>query len=359
MRAPVCICPHFYADLKRCVPDGYTVAAIGCWTEEREDGTHLLVEDGQTITIEFIRRFRGALDFDIDDSDLDADDSTSDGDGSDSSSEADEGMSPRDSPGTGRAQTSVDIGAGDSGGGSSDRSAGCARDEQWRVRTPAKVPASHIVFGSLVKLVFCLHCVQCDLTAAMQVSRSAGLASRAAVGADCSVDRADMWSVSFAEPPSCTRTSHHTPVPPTKQDSFRVERTSFSLGRPRGVPTPCRNKLPALRIDRQTEGSAISLADSESHIRDTAGPTLLEEAVRYDDAAFLETRILLEAIAEHLEDMRAQSKATFANAGRKVLSLQDLLPPSPFQVAALGLRDGMGRTDGGRQIGLMQICGFT
>ncbi|CAE7942800.1 unnamed protein product, partial [Symbiodinium necroappetens] len=49
--------------------------------------------------------------------------------------------------------------------------------------------------------------------------------------------------------------------------------------------------------------------------------------------------ILLEAIAEHLADIRAQQKEVVARVSRKVLSLQDLLPPSPFQVAALSLRD--------------------
>ena len=72
--------PTFMRRFEDLCPEGYMVVVLGGQPEEREDGTHLHLDDGQTLTIEFVTRFRGGFDFDMVDSDWDASDSTSDGD---------------------------------------------------------------------------------------------------------------------------------------------------------------------------------------------------------------------------------------------------------------------------------------
>ena len=151
------------------------------------------------------------------------------------------------------------------------------------------------------------------------------------------LDRNDMWSVSIYDQSSGSRTSRLTPVQPMLCEHSTVVSQSFSEARARPVPTPCRSHAMPVSL-RSLDGARhrpqLELTPKEEWI----GPTLLEEAVKLDGTAIFEARVLVETLIEHFAEQETHS-VTQETGERKVhVCLDDLVPPSAYQAAALHLQ---------------------
>ena len=152
-----------------------------------------------------------------------------------------------------------------------------------------------------------------------------------------SLDRYDTWSVSINDQPSGPRTSRLTPVPPVLCGHSSVVSQTLTEGRVRPVPTPCRS--------RAMSASSRSLAcvgqeQQRGLILDEAwlGPTLLEEAAALDGTAIFEARVLIEALIGHFAEQETHSAAQVKTAEKLHVCLEELVPPSAYQAAALQLQ---------------------